>query len=468
LKNLLCLTVLILAGCQAPVNESLTLESDHHQLVEGFIWAKNQALSYAHENDPVGNWFEAALPGRNAFCMRDVSHQTYGALMLGLEPHLKNMMHKFCVNISESKDWCSFWEINKQNLPAPVDYKSDQDFWYNLPANFDLIDACYRAFQWTADTSYLHDPDFNNFYEKSLNEYIRTWDTDNDGLMESPESNHPRGIATYWEAGGPHAETGADLVAAQIAAFKAYAKILLAKGLPNESARHFSKADKLYNQFNENWWYAEQKRFYTSHLKSEVFDTTLIPAMQIFSLYWDAVDQNRRPPLFANLKEGINVEENSYLAEVYFANGFIEQGFKQLMKQLDPDLPRREYPENSYTAIGTIVKHLIGLDSYATEDAILTRSGLPEEITWIKMKNIPVQNRLISIMQVGHEETEILLEKGEPILWHARFAGAHERLMINGRFRKAFVNSDDRGNKETQIAIMLKQGEQIRISLPRL
>jgi len=24
---------------------------------------------------------------------------------------------------------------------APVDYKSDADFWYNLPANFDIIDA---------------------------------------------------------------------------------------------------------------------------------------------------------------------------------------------------------------------------------------------------------------------------------------------------------------------------------------
>ena len=60
-----------------------------------------QALIYANEGDPVGKWFEAALPGREAFCMRDVSHQAYGALMLGLEEHLFNMMHKFCINISE-------------------------------------------------------------------------------------------------------------------------------------------------------------------------------------------------------------------------------------------------------------------------------------------------------------------------------------------------------------------------------
>lgn len=42
-------------------------------------WAKEQALAYAFEDDPVGLWYEAALPGREAFCMRDVSHQSMGA-----------------------------------------------------------------------------------------------------------------------------------------------------------------------------------------------------------------------------------------------------------------------------------------------------------------------------------------------------------------------------------------------------
>jgi len=31
----------------------------------------------------VGYWYEAALPGREAFCMRDVSHQSIGAETLG-------------------------------------------------------------------------------------------------------------------------------------------------------------------------------------------------------------------------------------------------------------------------------------------------------------------------------------------------------------------------------------------------
>ena len=30
----------------------------------GFAWAKEQALAYSHEGDLVGEWYEAALSGR--------------------------------------------------------------------------------------------------------------------------------------------------------------------------------------------------------------------------------------------------------------------------------------------------------------------------------------------------------------------------------------------------------------------
>ena len=141
-------------------------------LTAAFEWAKETALSYAHEDDPVGDWYEAALPDREAFCMRDVAHQSTGASVLGLSGHTRNMLHKFAVNISESKDYCSYWEINRYDQPAPVDYENDDDFWYNLPANFDVVHACYRQFLWTGDSSYITDREFMNFYSLSLNEYI--------------------------------------------------------------------------------------------------------------------------------------------------------------------------------------------------------------------------------------------------------------------------------------------------------
>ena len=73
----------------------LMLTSSNAALVAGFDWAKAQALAYVYRGDPVGDWYEAALPGREAFCMRDVAHQSTGAQLLGLADCNYNMLYRF-------------------------------------------------------------------------------------------------------------------------------------------------------------------------------------------------------------------------------------------------------------------------------------------------------------------------------------------------------------------------------------
>jgi len=68
------------------INQTLSFNSSDNELNQLFSWAKKQALAYSFSDDPVGLWYEAALPGREAFCMRDVSHQAMGAHFLGLAP----------------------------------------------------------------------------------------------------------------------------------------------------------------------------------------------------------------------------------------------------------------------------------------------------------------------------------------------------------------------------------------------
>src|ERR1700677_4323136 len=63
---------------------AIEFESSDGKLVDGFRWAKAQAMTYARTDGTIGPWFEAALPGRDAFCIRDVSHQSTGAQFLGL------------------------------------------------------------------------------------------------------------------------------------------------------------------------------------------------------------------------------------------------------------------------------------------------------------------------------------------------------------------------------------------------
>src|SRR5579863_1266808 len=157
-----------------PHEGAIEFESSDAVLVAGFRWAKAQALAYARNDGSIGPWYEASLPARNAFCMRDVSHMSNGAQFLGLGPRNLNMLRRFAENISASKKWCSWWEITRDNLPAPVDYNNDRDFWYDLPANFDVLDACYRQWLWTRNAAYLGDT-FLNYYRHTVIDYVNAW-----------------------------------------------------------------------------------------------------------------------------------------------------------------------------------------------------------------------------------------------------------------------------------------------------
>ena len=86
----------------------MRLTSSEQTLVEGWEWAITQAQSFVRSADLVGDWIEASLPGRGAFCMRDVAHQSAGAQILGLRSHVKNMLRRFAEHVSGARDWCSF------------------------------------------------------------------------------------------------------------------------------------------------------------------------------------------------------------------------------------------------------------------------------------------------------------------------------------------------------------------------
>jgi hypothetical protein len=450
-----------------PPPGQITLASDYQPLVAGFDWAKGQALAYVYEGDPVGQWYEAALPGREAFCMRDVSHQALGALALGLVDHTKNMIIKFAENIAESRDWCSYWEINRYDQPAPVDYRSDEDFWYNLPANFDVIHACQRVFEWTGDADYLNAPVLLNFYRRSLTDYVSAWDLDGDGLMESPEQNGYRGIPTYWEGEGPRALTGGDLVAAQYAATAAYARMLSARGEIEEATAYTDEANRLKRLYNDGWWNPALGRFYTSEIADGTFDTTHIPLLQILPLYFGIVEPgDNREYLVDNLSEGAIVEVNAYLPEVYYQTGRHATALRYLMRQLDPDLPRREYPENPYTAIGTIVRHLVGIHPIASEGLLETRPRLTSEISWVSVDHVPLLQNRIGVHHRGLTETRLANRSGPPIQWRAVLPGLHASLEVDGIATAAATRYTDWGEPESYVIVGLGTGQQRSIKAP--
>lgn len=470
---LFLLALLLLgAGCRAS-DAPLILEkgrvdfiSSYGPLQEGFHWAKAQALAYSFEGDHVGKWFEAALPGREAFCMRDVSHQALGAMVLGLQDHAENMFRKFAANISASRDWASYWEINRYDRPAPVDYRSDEDFWYNLPANFDLIQSMYRVYEWTGDPEYLEDPVFLAFYHHSLTDYVATWDRDGDGIMESLPENGIRGIPTYWEGGGPRAAAGADLMAAQFAGNRDYARILRLRGEEETAEAFETAAVRLRRLYNEVWWNADEERFYTAILPDGSFDDSPLPLGQLYPLYFGVVEPGpRREKMVAELPDGGMVELDAYLPEILYLNGAYDRAFRALMAQLDPSLERREYPEVSFTALGHIVGSLMGVRPRASEGVVETKSRLTDKVRWTEISHLPVFNNEIMIGHDGRLSSHLRNEFGPRLTWRAVFQGTHWTLVVNGEERQAVHRVAPGEGRESWVEVDVGPGEEVVVGV---
>ncbi|MFF2480299.1 hypothetical protein [Paenibacillus sp. NPDC058071] len=439
---------------------AISFQSNDEFLNAGFAWAKEQALFYAHDGeDAVGLWYEAALPSREAFCMRDISHQSLGAAALGLQAHTRNMMQKFAENISESKDYCTYWEIDKDDQPAPVDYESDEDFWYNLPANFDVIEACWRQYLWTGDRFYLEHPAMRRFYDLSVTAYVERWDKDGDGIPEYYPEYGRRGLASYNEV-GEFPRIGADLIAIMIAGYKAYAEMMRLEGKEDEHAAYAAKADDLQKLLNERWWDEANNSFYVALGHDGQFLNSEAGEGQFLPLYYEAITDSakRESALIEAIAKGVsNVEGMSYLPEMYYRAGYDEQALISLKALMEPELERREYPEVSYSAIGAIVSGLMGISADGVS-GIATASGLAGGVGQAELTGLPVIGRTIGVKHEDHRSTALTLMSGETIVWKVKFpAEAAGSLKHNGASIEAGWEQDGlgRGYRTAEITVGL-------------
>jgi hypothetical protein len=434
-------------------------ESPDQRLVAGFDWAEREALAYVFTGDPVGDWYEAALPGRSAFCMRDVSHQSIGAQVLGLADFNRNMLRKFAGSVADSRGWCGYWEINKDGEPAPVDYKNDRDFWFNLPANFDVVSTCYQAYEWTEDSTYLNDPVFLNFYQRSLDDYIRHWDKDGAGIPESfPEYGH-RGIASYDENSKIHIKIGGDLIAAEYAAYLAYAGISDLRHDFAQAANLRAKAAALRQSFNDHWWDAQSQAFYSALLSNgQMYFESSTSALPLwFGLIPPGEKLQRELELVTN-QSAPGVEEMSYLPEIAYRYGKNARGYSLLLALMDPGLKRREYPEVSFSVIRTVAVGVMGIEPDASKRQIKTLSRLTRETSSATLENIPVFDNQISVTHVGAAETTFSNQTGPPIEWKAAFQGSFRTLTVDGKAMPARIEPNAVGDPESYVVVRVQPG----------
>ncbi len=492
---LLCLSsVMLFVGISRGENleevGKTTFRSSDTELNEAFEWAKQQALAYAFENDPVGYWYEAALPGREAFCMRDVAHQSMGAHVLGLTQHTKNMLLKFAENISESKDWCSYWEINRDGFPAPVDYVDDVQFWYNLPANFDVLDSCYRMYLWSGDRTYLEHPVFLNFYKRSVHEYVERWDLDLERIMTrerimntrgrpDPKNRFQtnRGIPSYDEEGADFV-VALDQLAVQYAGYLAYARIQQHRGNRGEAEAFMKKASEVRSFVNREWWDGNKKRYY-SHLDTRRRLVTRGPGRAV--LYYGSAGYGEQTK---SILDGIDSESTSmgvealtHVPEVLYRYGRPESAYRLLLDLTRHE--RREYPEVSFALVGAFVTGVMGIDleGHPPGEALTwggyvnrfltTLPGLTEKTAWAELQHLSVRANDLSVRHEGVGKTILTNNSGPSFLWKARFRGSFETLLVNGEAVQASREELFAGGPEISWArITVGAGETVKAQIP--
>lgn len=396
--------------------------SSDRRIREGFLWARDQALVYVRDRAVAGPCYEAALPRRDSFCMRDVSHQCGGAHCLGLLHHNRNMMRLFAKNISASRDFCSYWEITSEGLPTPVDYTNDRDFWYNLPANFDVMDACSRLYDLTGDAGYLLEPEMSRFHSLSVHEYVQAWDRDGDGIPDRRDRDGRRGIASYDEENTEGYSIAADTLSLQYAAYMAAARMYGLSGDPVQSEAQRTQALRLENMFQREWWDEQEKHFHEFKGRDGRFYSAGSYENAFMPLRCGMVKDPRKREEQLNyvlsMEPEMNVEIRSYLPLVLWQNGRDREAMRVWLKMTDAGYHRREYPEVSYAAVEGLVFGYMGLQSNADTGSVTTRSALQAD-EWAQITGLPLWGGTIDLRHEGSRYSKLTNLTDRTISWNA-------------------------------------------------
>lgn len=448
------------------LESKLDLSSSSDKLVEVFRWARSQAMAYAFdEGDPVGPWYEAVEPGREGFCIRDTCHQALGAQALGLARFNLNMLRRFAENISDSKDWCSYWEIDRYNRPAPVDYENDAAFWYNLPANFDLVDCCFRMYVWTGDRTYVEDPVFLNFYERSVNDYVERWGLGMDEIMNRPRLLNARGIydpgkkfprargIPGYNEGEHEYVVGFDVLATERAAYLAYAHIQEVRGDAQRAQEFLQKAAAVEALIEDKWWNKAGQCFYQRLTANHELE--------------GCGPKRTDEQLAADWRTDVAADAGGFPSSA--------TGDEEVEQLLDLSHARLEYPEVSYSRVGDLVTELMGVrlefrspllaavDGGWVEVTVRTLPGLGTTIDWAELRNLPIRANKVTVRHQGTRQTTLTNQSGPALIWQASFSGQHESLLVNGQPMAAQAEPAAGGQAVSSVRVAVGAGGQVSV-----
>lgn len=256
--------------------KEVVVTSSNQNLEASFEWAMDKTRQFVmtgkhdlvnrDENNNDGSGTADYIPSywagyfdRTAFYSRDFLHQATGAKLAGLDNENFSMFKTFARHSTESRKWYTLWAVNFDGSPHTIDYKDDDWFVREVPAQFEFLEKAYEQYQWTGDKRYIEDEDLWRFYTKVLTDYITLHDLQDPNGIAEGYGGIFEGSATYNERGEFPIEAG-DGIGSQYQATVAYAAMLEARGDDSDAELWQEKAQKLKDFFNQDWSIADPEK----------------------------------------------------------------------------------------------------------------------------------------------------------------------------------------------------------------
>ncbi|MCI1779060.1 MAG: hypothetical protein LKI53_03790 [Bacteroidales bacterium] len=481
----------------------IEISSSNGELDEAFKWAVEKAGSFVmtgksgsvnksekYEGDRSYRYipcYWAGYPFRSAFYSRDFCHQMAGAHLLGLDEENFRMMKTFAASSNSARGWYPLWSFNFDGSPYMLDYGSDDSFVREVPAPFELVQKAYQAYMWTGDKRYLNDKTLLYYYRKTVSDFISEHDKlMPDGIAEGNGSgNIFAGTATYNEGmyENPFIEAG-DGIGSQYQAYLGYAGILYAKGDSAEADIWKEKANFLKDYFEKVWASEKYGSVYVSG-----YDTNRKARTEFgkeptwFMAMKHIINDGERGNIFLDFIQKslenpsdlpVNIEAITYLPDTFFPYGRIEDGWKwfdYILKNYQKPHSVKEvgmngdYPEVSFVIISSVVENLMGIVPDAPHDAASSVSRLPDEMSFLTVKNINIGTHSICVTHNGRNSTSVFYSKGRGNFHFTfRFYGNHPELQVNGQFRKSTPGSLY-GKEISSITLTLKPLDRVTVGI---
>ena len=501
MKKLLLALSFVFISCKTQIAKNeLSIASRNQELDAVFNWAKTKALSFVQTNkfgpinvserQEIGDSasyipsYWAGYPLRTAFYSRDFCHQITGAHLLGLNKENISMLKAFASSATKERKWYPLWAINFDGSPYKLDYRGDNNFVREVPATFELVEKANHLYNWTANKDLITDQALWNYYTKAVTDFISMHDSYiPNGIAEgSGTGSIFKGTATFNEQRDlPFAEAG-DGLAAQYQAFLAYAQMSSYRNNNVQAKEFYDKAAALKNFFNENWGINNTKSYNRGYtVDGEPHDgwgkenSWFMPMKDLLDTkserteaYLRFIDERLES------KDDIpdNIEALSYIPEVFFKhhqNEIAWKWMKHIISKIDQTHIQStltgkngNYPEVSFVLISNIIENLMGIIPRAPENTLISLAHLPDEISYLDVKNIPFGEHFIGLSHYGLNSSTLTNNGSSELWWEARFYGVHTSVLVNG-MEQVTTQVEENSKVISYIKVPVKPGEQVNI-----